>query len=259
MDDLLAFGREIIAHLKSEWLVLTGAPIAVILIFALIFLAVWYAVNYHYVHELGGRDSALRGKDATIEHLNERVRLRDDRVRDLQQEKDTMVRQLSQVARQEPDELVAQITQLRAELDERKRREWQLLTKEQEGQLRTAIQRSGSEEAGERMISLLVEETAPGAFDFAAQLLSIFRKAGWEQSQFGEKHLWTDVAAGITVGGPSSHPGADFLTGQLAKLVGEHFVKRKIILSPFPSILDRAFVVQITIGRKPLILSQNQG
>jgi septal ring factor EnvC (AmiA/AmiB activator) len=135
--------------------VITGAPGAAFLVAATFFLAIWYFVKCDFSHTLSAKDSALSSKDASIESLNERLLLQDDRIRDLQQEKDTMVQQLSQVAQHEPKELIVQVKSLRAELDERKRREWQLLSREQETQLVEALQRFGTEELGERTMSLL--------------------------------------------------------------------------------------------------------
>jgi hypothetical protein len=253
--DWISLGRLVVGHLKSEWDVISGAPGTVVLLAFLLALCIWYFVNYHFAQALTSKDSALSNKDATIELLRERHLLSEERLREAVQNKDKVVQKLSALAAFEPAKVNDEIKHLRAELDERRAREWQLLSKEQEAQLIKLVQRNGSEDIAHKTISIACDEF-PDSYYLGAQLVSVFKKAGWSLSREPTpEQVWADIAPGLNVQAPQGHLLAAFLMDALAQVFGRDLVCRQDIQSPLPKVLDAAMVVQIAVGRKPSPLS----
>jgi chromosome segregation ATPase len=110
--------------------VIAGVPIASIGVVGLSFAAAWWLLNHHHARVVALRDQTLVMKDATIESTNERLRLADDRLKDALRERDQQAERLGRVVA-EPDKLKQEVQNLRAQLEERQRREWPLMTSAQ--------------------------------------------------------------------------------------------------------------------------------
>jgi hypothetical protein len=167
---------------------------------------------------------------------------------------DRMGRKLDAIAAasspQIKEEVDAVRSELVVELAERKAREWPRLTPEQKNRLSILLRRTPEHEVGERRI-VITRNELPDIVYFANDLAEVFKTAGWEL-QHEPDRAWKLITPGIHVRGPNGHPGADLLVSSLSEILGTESVMREIVGSPLPQFFDRAFTVQMAVGRNPL-------
>ena len=140
-------------------------------------------------------------------------------------------------------------SELEAELAERKAREWPRLTPKQKQRLTSLLQRTNEHEAGERQITI-TRNDLPDIVCLVDDLTDVFIAAGWELSEEPDR-AWKMIRPGLHVRAPFGHTNADLLASGLSEIFGDQGVTREIIGSPLPTFFNRAFVVQLAVGRRP--------
>jgi hypothetical protein len=239
-------------HFKEEWAVIVGAPIATAGIVILSFAAVWWLIGHHYTKVIALKIEAIGSKDAAIEAATLRLRLADDRLKDTLRARDEQVERLGMIAT-EPEKLTEEVKVLRAQLEERQRREWPLLTREQKSALTDGLRALPTEINGRenRRVDIRRDDI-PDCMDLADDLADCFRKAGWrmgwEPRRMGDDPLTPGIHVIFAAGDPRAQPLAEVLTARLGQSIGVPDLPASAFGGDF---IAQGMVPQILIGRRP--------
>jgi hypothetical protein len=150
--------------------------------------------------------------------------------------------------------LIAGILQFWKDREEKKLRnryEWSLPTSRQRADCISSIGRTGQEEFGERRVRFF-REPSKDCIKITDELGLIFREAGFEISDVDVHAADTIIRPGVWIEAPEGHPSIEPIIRGLTAVFGEFNVHHHPVSSPLPAYFNRAMVISIRIGRKPI-------
>jgi hypothetical protein len=207
--DIQQAAEFVVRHFKEEWAMITGAPVTLVTVAAVLAVVIWYVNKWRHSHLIGAKDAIIESKNAAIEAIKERYQLKDDRLQDTLKE----LAKRTQTSTAEPEQIVAAANTkidelstgieaaaskiaslesvLKAIQDRQNSTTWQVLPQPLRLQLVKELERIGAH-------SLFIEHNAnPDCQALAIDLDTTFSIAGWYLLQ--TRPSTAAIANGITI------------------------------------------------------------
>jgi hypothetical protein len=183
-------------HFAAMWAVISGAWDGLILVLALMAIVMWVAFRKYFAHQVSSKNSIIVSKDAVIETLDQRNKLKDDQLKELAQRVGTN-------PKESPEKIIAAAM---AKIDSLDRRVAQIARYEAIFWLPlTGIQKAALTAQFGKMGKHSVQVTCTNDRDcveLAHDVKDCFTDAGWNVANYPMKGGWgSSVANGFQVFG----------------------------------------------------------